>query len=43
MHLGIQLLVFVMTFSALMVAVYASFLEPPEARRLVAWFRRRVR
>lgn len=42
MHLGIQLLVFVMTFSALMVATYAAFLEPSEARRLVAWFRRRA-
>ena len=36
MHLGIQVLVYVVTFSALMVASYACFLEPHEARALVA-------
>ncbi len=36
MHLGIQLMLYVVSFSMMCVAAYASYLSPEEARRIVA-------
>lgn len=42
MHLGIQSMLFVVWFTPLMLGSYFAFLRPDEAKRLVAWVRRRI-
>ena len=42
MHLGIQAMLYVVQFSALMLASYVVFLGPQEAERVLAWFRARA-